>query len=42
MYCMLTMKDFPICVNCKQRNLFDIREDDGPATVVAKKGGQGK
>jgi hypothetical protein len=43
MYCMATMRDFPICFNCKQPNLFDIREeDDGPAASVTKKGGPGE
>jgi hypothetical protein len=26
-YCMATRRDFPICVNYKQPNLFDIREE---------------
>jgi hypothetical protein len=43
MYFMATIRDFPICVNGKQPNLFDVREeDDGPAAAVARKGGQGK
>jgi hypothetical protein len=43
MYCMVSMKEFPTCVNCKQPTLVDIFH--GPAAaaaIAAKKHAQGK